>query len=98
VPCNEYSQAKTVGKRNLELADQLVVRTLKIIDFFKLEIWWIENPRSGPLKDRFFMKGIPSLDVDYWQFSESGYQKPTRIWCAKKYLNFPAWFATINLV
>jgi site-specific DNA-cytosine methylase len=80
VPCQEYSVAKTVGMRNLDLADRIVKRTLAIIDYLKPNVWWIENPRFGMLKDRPFMKGIPFIDLDYCQFSEWGYQKPTRFW------------------
>ena len=87
VPCNEYSTAKTVGVRKLEYADKLVLRTLEIIQYFEPEIWWIENPRSGQLKSRDFMKHLFFVDVDYCQFSDWGYQKPTRIWCCKKMAN-----------
>ena len=33
-PCTEYSRAKTRGKRNLELADSLVLRFIEIRDYF----------------------------------------------------------------
>jgi hypothetical protein len=81
VPCNEYSAAKTVGERNLAYADKVVLKTLEIIKYFEPEIWWIENPRGGKLKDRDFMKNLHFVDIDYCQFSDWGYQKPTRIWC-----------------
>ncbi len=82
VPCQEYSRAKTVGIKNYKLADSLVKKTLEIIDYFDPPAWWIENPQTGDLKDRPFMKGIPFIDVDYCQFSEMGFRKPTRIWCS----------------
>ena len=81
VPCTEYSIAKTTAPRDLESADLLVAKTLEIIRWFSPPFWWIENPRMGLLKDRDVMKGIPFVDVDYCQFSDWGYQKPTRIWC-----------------
>ncbi len=34
-------------------------------------------------KDRSFIKDIPYIDVDYCQFADWGYQKPTRLWCCK---------------
>ena len=79
-PCTEFSAAKTLGERNLELADKLVQKCLEIVDFFQPTFWFLENPRTGLLKSREYMEGIPFLDVDYCQFSDWGYQKPTRIW------------------
>ena len=84
VPCQEYSQAKTTGKRNMEEADRLVSKTLEIIEYFKPPLWWIENPRNGHLRHREVVKGIPFVDVDYCQFSTWGYRKPTRIWCCEE--------------
>ena len=84
VPCNEYSRAKTVGVRDLDAADKIVWRTLEIINYFQPEIWWLENPRTGLLRDRTIVQGIPYVDVDYCQFSDWGYQKPTRIWGPQK--------------
>ncbi len=48
-PCTEFSRAKTVGTRNLELADQLVLKTLEIIRYFQPPRWWLETPRYGLL-------------------------------------------------
>jgi hypothetical protein len=81
-PCTEYSQAKTTAPRNLIEADRLVVKALEIIYYFKPKAWWLENPKTGLLKTRDFMSEIPFVDVDYCQFSDWGYQKPTRIWCS----------------
>ena len=47
VPCNEYSQAKKVGIRKMEEADEVVRKTLEIIDYLKPNKWWIENPKIG---------------------------------------------------
>ena len=80
VPCNEYSCAKTVGERKLRAADDLVTATLEIVDFFQPLLWWIENPSGGLLKTRDHLKKFPFVDVDYCQFSDWGYQKPTRFW------------------
>ena len=35
------------------------------------------------------MQGISYIDVDYCQFSEWGYQKPTRFWCSKQIASLP---------
>ncbi len=80
VPCNEYSQAKTVGIRKLAEADKLVLKTLEIIEYFQPELWWLENPRTGMLSRRACIQNLPFIDLDYCQFSQWGYQKPTRFW------------------
>ena len=79
-PCAEYSRAKTVGWRKVEQADQLVLKTIEIVNYLQPKLWWIENPRSGLLVNRKCVSHLPFIDVDYCQFSEWGYQKPTRIW------------------
>jgi hypothetical protein len=40
----------------------------------------LRTPGAGYSKQVIFMTGVPFLDVDYCQFSDWGYQKPTRIW------------------
>ena len=80
VPCNEYSCAKTRGQRKIEEADEIVKKVLQIIRYFEPRLWWIENPQSSLLRTRPFMKKIPFVDVDYCQYSDWGYRKPTRIW------------------
>jgi len=88
-PCEEYSSAKTVGVRNLERADAIVQKPLEIIRYLDPPAWWIENPRLGMLKNQPFMQDIPYVDLDYCQFSEWGYQKPTRFWCSKQSSTLP---------
>jgi hypothetical protein len=80
VPCTEYSIAKTKGQRDLLGTDKLVQITLEIVEYFQPKLWWIENPRTGFLTKRECIQHIPYIDVDYCQFSNWGYQKPTRIW------------------
>ena len=79
-PCTEYSRAKTTGWRRLEDSDRLILKTLEIVEYFKPQLWWLENPRSGILIHRNCIANLPFIDVDYCQFSDWGYQKPTRIW------------------
>ena len=101
-PCTEYSRAKTVGRRDLETADRIVRRTLEIIDFFNPKVWWVENPRYGLLSSRSFMKDIPFVDIDYCQFSDWGYMKPTRFWGSPSVVELPPrtcdWETCPNLV
>ena len=42
--------------------------------------WWFENPSTGLLGTRPYMAGMPYVDVDYCQYCDWGYKKPTRIW------------------
>jgi hypothetical protein len=80
IPCTEFSRALTTRPRDLQKGDELALKTLEIIDYFHPQFWYIENPRHGLLSTRPYMTGIPFIDVDYCQFSDWGYQKPTRIW------------------
>ena len=79
-PCAEYSVAKTTSPRDYDRADNLVCRVLEIVRYFSPKIWWIENPQTGHLKDRPMMQNLPFVDIDYCQFSDWGYRKPTRFW------------------
>ena len=90
VPCTEYSQAKTVGVRDLETADAIVQRVLKIIHYFQPKAWWIENPRTSMLGEHKFMAKIPFVDIDYCQVSDWGYKKPTRFWCSDQIATLPS--------
>jgi site-specific DNA-cytosine methylase len=81
-PCTEYSvllYALPNRHRNLELADTIVERVLEIIDYFQPSVWFIENPQTGLLKTRPFMKDLPFYDVSYCKYGYD-YRKNTRIW------------------
>tara|TARA_Y100000385_G_C12984389_1_gene589937 strand:- start:529 stop:1173 length:645 start_codon:yes stop_codon:yes gene_type:complete len=64
--------------------DPIVLRTLEILKYFNPELWFMENPQTGQLKGREYMKDIPYYDVDYCMYSDWGYKKRTRIWTNKK--------------
>ena len=78
-PCTHYSTAKTKGIRDIEGSNKIVLRTLEIIEYFKPNKWFMENPQTGLLKNQEFMKDIPFIDVDYCQYGYD-YRKRTRIW------------------
>ena len=65
-------------------ADKLIEKTLEIIDYFKPELWFMENPQRGQLKNREVVKGLDFYDVSYCMYSDWGYEKKTRIWTNKK--------------
>jgi hypothetical protein len=78
-PCTQYSKAKTRGVRDLAGANAIVQRTKDIIAYFNPQIWFIENPQTGKLKDQPMMALMPYYDVDYCQYGKL-YRKRTRIW------------------
>ena len=98
-PCTDYSQLKKCNfgrklkdgtiytkEQNIKdqnKADKLVLKTFEIIDYFQPELWFVENPQTGNLKNRDIMKGKPFYDVDYCMYSNWGYKKRTRIWTNK---------------
>ena len=55
-PCTEYSIAKTVGVRNLEHANDIVQRTLEIIEYLDHPFYHRESP------DRF----VEESDIHAW--------------------------------
>lgn len=62
------------------IADGWVKKALEIINYFQPSKWVIENPKTGLLKSREFMKDIPYVDVDYCRYSDWGIRKQTRLW------------------
>ena len=79
-PCTEFSRAMTSRPRDLEYADSLVLKGLEIIHYLQPDFWYVENPQTGLLKSRPYMKGYAYVDVDYCCFSDWGYKKRTRFW------------------
>tara|TARA_R110000765_G_scaffold106117_2_gene196441 strand:+ start:5230 stop:5871 length:642 start_codon:yes stop_codon:yes gene_type:complete len=97
--CTEYSKLQDcwLGRKkkgviftreamenNMIKSDKLILKTLEIINYFNPELWFIENPQTGKLKEREIMKDIPFYDVDYCMYSDWGYKKRTRIWTNKQ--------------
>ena len=78
-PCTEYSRAKTTGTRNINFANQIVLKTLEIIEYLEPGHFVIENPQTGLLKNQYFMYGIPYKDIDYCKYGMP-YRKRTRLW------------------
>ena len=79
--CCEYSTCLTTRPRNLSLADSLVQKTLEIINYLQPKYWCIENPYTGLLKTREFMKPLQKYMkvVDYCKYGYN-YRKRTAIW------------------
>ena len=78
-PCTEYSRAKTTRIRNIDYANSVVKKTLEIIRYFEPQVFFIENPQTGLLKEQDFMRDLPYVDVDYCKYGMD-YRKRTRVW------------------
>ena len=78
-PCTEYSVAKTTGTRQIEQANEIVQRTLEIIEYLQPTWFIIENPQTGLLKKQSFMADLPFDDIDYCKYGLT-YRKRTRLW------------------
>ena len=65
-------------------SDILILKTLEIINYFKPDLWFMENPATGQLKHRDVVEGLDFYDVSYCMYSDWGYEKRTRIWTNKK--------------
>ena len=68
-------------------SDKHVLKTFEIIKYFNHDFCYVENPQSGDLKNRPFMKDVPFYDVDYCRYCDWGYRKRTRIWTNKENWN-----------
>ncbi|KAK3253788.1 hypothetical protein CYMTET_36970 [Cymbomonas tetramitiformis] len=75
-PCTQYSQARTTGgPPDLQSADECVQRTLDIIEYFKPEHWFLENPEGcfpNALRLRPIMDKLPEpLFCTYCKYVKS---------------------------
>ena len=77
-PCTEYSISKTRGVRKIAEANQVAQWTLDIIDYLRPAYCFLENPRTGLLKDQPVMRHKPYRDVDYCKYAMP-HRKRTRI-------------------
>ena len=67
-PCTEYSRAKTVGVRNIGMANAIVQRTIDIIEYSRPTFHIIENPQTGLLKNQPLVDGMIFDDVYYCKY------------------------------
>ena len=87
-PCTEYSKvlySRPERIRDISGANRIVQRTLDIIEYFKPDKWFIENPQTGLLKHQEVLFGVPYVDVDYCKYGFD-YRKRTRIWTNVDYV------------
>lgn len=67
---------KLLNKSMYENGLPLLIRTEEIIDYFKPNYYFIENPKGGKMKDFCYR---PYVDVSYCRYGYD-YRKDTRIW------------------
>lgn len=79
-PCTNYSLANK-GQRDLDTADECVQAVWRIIDFLQPRMWVIENPATGLLQKREFMRVYTPYKrmTTYCHFSTK-YRKATCLW------------------
>ena len=78
-PWEQYSIARSSARapRDLALADELVTRTLDIIDYFRPRAWFIENPAGSLLWRRFHFPRV--VQTSYCSYNNFPYRKKTSI-------------------
>ena len=67
-PCQNFSRANSMGRRDLDLANRIVQKCLKIISVSKPKFFTIENPYSGLLPKQDYMKDIPFTIASYCRY------------------------------
>jgi len=79
---DEIVTAEMLDNDMMEVGVPILKRTEEIINYFNPDLYFMENPKTGKMKDYV---DRPFYDVDYCAYG-FGYRKPTRIWTNK--LNF----------
>lgn len=83
-PCNTFSiLAHAIFTKDVmidrinTIGIPILRRTEEIIDYFKPQYYFMENPQTGLMKNYVTR---PYYDVDYCRYCNWGYKKRTRIW------------------
>ena len=81
--CKKIHPTETITKALIDAdiekyGKPMVDKIFEIIDYFKPNYWWIENPQTGRMKEYITDKDF--YDIDYCKYSDWGYKKRTRIW------------------
>jgi site-specific DNA-cytosine methylase len=68
--CTHYSIARTTARtpRDLDGSDKLVQKVIDIIEFYKPASFFMENPKTGLMKTRAVVAGIPFKDISYCKY------------------------------
>lgn len=81
---NQYQEQATLG-------NNMVLRVIEILKYFKCKSWFIENPKAlmihfPPLKEFIKEQNAFNTVVYYGNYNDWGFPKPTHIWS-----NMPLW-------
>ena len=68
-PCTMYSCARQSLPRDFDGANEIVKRTLDIIEYFKPKHWFLETPGTGYLPKQAFMSKYARVTGDYCRYS-----------------------------
>tara|TARA_R110002167_G_scaffold353759_1_gene567195 strand:- start:42 stop:653 length:612 start_codon:yes stop_codon:yes gene_type:complete len=79
--CKDYSSMNFLSGKEKDLTESnnLIKKTLEIIEYFNPKYWYLENPQTGKLKYQEFMEYLPYNDIDYCKYGFE-YRKRTRVW------------------
>jgi len=75
---------REIREANMKESDIVGRKVIEIIEYFNPRLWFIENPQTGKMKERDWIKDKPFYDCDYCMFSDWGYRKRTRFWTNRK--------------
>jgi hypothetical protein len=82
-PCTEYSIARNRSKRprDFKTADAIAKRVMEIIEYLRPARWYVENPATGHLKRKPFMRRWLAYrqSTSYCKYGFK-YRKQTNIW------------------
>tara|TARA_R110000824_G_scaffold61321_2_gene163159 strand:+ start:31 stop:729 length:699 start_codon:yes stop_codon:yes gene_type:complete len=83
-PCASFSSLLFLSKTKEQIQQKmntvgipLLAKAIEIIDYFKPKYYFIENPKTGRMKN--YITELPYYDITYCKYGFS-YFKPTRIW------------------
>lgn len=82
-PCGKIITPEDIQEDIDIFGKPMVDKVMEILDYFKPNFWWIENPTTGKMK-HYIEEKYPNYntfyDVDYCKYSNYGYRKKTRFW------------------
>lgn len=81
----EIYTKEIMKQREQDIGVRILNKTKEIIDYFQPRYYFIENPKTGRMKN--YMTEYDYYDVDYCMYSKWGYKKSTRIWTNLKNFN-----------
>ena len=78
-PAFKYNRVNTNDVRKIDETNKIVLKILEVINYFKPQVFVIQNPQSSLLKEQEFMKKLPYYDLDFCKYGFE-YRRRTRLW------------------